>query len=149
MDQIKEVEIVFENSESIVIPKEKFKKLEFGEIKSLIFPGMVYEGNKCFTDTVIMEINYQDESELEYDLGNEGLLGGYVDNPLSNKVEDRPNILGRILNLNDITWIDLINQNGEVEKTICVPWDKSDDFRNNYMSVEKKNETIQITIKNR
>ena len=84
MKEASYIELVFENLESIIIPVEHLRKLECGPLTSKNKID-VYE-----TNSVHLQINYQDKSDLNYDAANdEEPLGMYLDNPTSNRVQDR------------------------------------------------------------
>jgi len=75
-------------------------------------------------------------------------LGMYVGNPMSNNVEDRPNILGRIIEHNDIVIIDTLNENQEHIKTVYVSWHEEDEHNNRLMSIKANSGLLTIEIKN-
>ncbi|WP_125563428.1 hypothetical protein [Salibacterium salarium] len=75
-----------------------------------------------------MIISYEEDDELNYDSDEcDEPLGMFLDNPTSNSVEDRPHVLGRILDFNDITHIDLMNAEKESLLYVSVPF-RDDSF---------------------
>jgi hypothetical protein len=140
----KYIEIGFENCESIVIPIDRIKELKYGNLEKL-----TDEDNTYKTDYVLLSISYNDESELKYNsLEQDEPLGMYVGNTTSNNVEDRQNVLGRILEHNDIVTIDTLNENQERIKTVYVPWHEEDEYSNRLMSVKANSGLLTIEIKN-
>ena len=145
----KYIEVVFENCESIVIPIDRIKELKYGNLEELTDERGFYEVNTYKTDYVLLSISYNDESELKYNsLEQDEPLGMYIGNPMSNNVEDRPNILGRITEHNDIVTIDTLNENQERIKTVYVPWHEEDEYNNRLMSVKANSGLLTIEIKN-
>ncbi|MGG3920449.1 hypothetical protein ABEV41_00615 [Geobacillus thermodenitrificans] len=144
----KYIEIGFENCESIVIPIDRIKELKYGNLEELTDERGFYEVNTYKTDYVLLSISYNDESELKYNsLEQDEPLGMYIGNPMSNNVEDRPNILGRITEHNDIVTIDTLNENQERIKTVYVPWHEEDEYNNRLMSVKANSGLLTIEIK--
>lgn len=144
----KYIKVVFENCESIVIPIDRVKELRYGNLEKLTDERGFYEDNTYETDYVLLSISYNDESELQYNsLEQDEPLGMYIGNPVSNNVEDRPNILGRIIEHNDIVTIDTLNENQERIKTVYVPWHEEDEYSNRLMSVKANSGLLTIEIK--
>lgn len=144
----KYIEIGFENCESIIIPIDKVKEFRYGNLEKLTDERGFYEDNTYQTDYVLLSISYDDESELQYNsLEQDEPLGMYVGNPMSNNVYDRPNILGRIMEHNDIVTIDTLNENQERIKTVYVPWHEEDEYNNRLMSVKANSGLLTIEIK--
>lgn len=145
----KYIEIVFENCESIILPLDRVETLEFGKLELISdFPSseddMYYESEKLF-----MSIKYINESCLLYDCRDyDEPLGMFIDNPTSNMVEERPNILGRILNINDIVCIEYLNDSLEVMKSIYVPWSDESEYNNVYMKTESDGNVLKVIINN-
>lgn len=138
----KYIEVVFENCESIVIPIDRVKELKYGNLEKLTDERGFYEDNTYQTDYVLLSISCNDESELKYNSLEQ-------DEPLiRNNVEDRPNILGRILEHNDIVTIDTLNENQECIKSVYVPWHEEDEYSNRLMSVKITSGLLMIEIKN-
>lgn len=138
----KYIEVVFENCESIIIPIDRIKELKYGNLKKLTDERGFYEDNTYETDYVLLSISYSDESELQYNSLEQ-------DEPLiRNNVHDRPNILGRIIEHNDIVTIDILNENQERIKTVYVPWHEEDEYSNRLMSVKANSGLLTIEIKN-
>lgn len=139
---------MFENIESIVVPYKKIKTLEVGTLTELNEPEGFFEKDTFETEFVVLEISYDSEDELNYDPLQYGdPLGMFTNNTTSNRVVDKPNILGRILNYNDLVSLELQGENEERIKTIYVPWCQKDQFDNRYMKAEKNNGTIRIEIR--
>lgn len=141
------ISIVFENCESIVIPIHRVKQMVFGNIT----PYKDYpfeEGNAFRSDHVIVDITYQNESDLTYNSAAcDEPLGMFINNPTSNLVEDRPNILGRIMNHNDITIIELLDSEQKHIRYIYVPWHSEDGYNNRYLTKEAKEGILHIEIR--
>lgn len=139
--EVKSVVVAFENLESIVIPAEIVDELYFDELK----PFMHYQ--KCINfnlrenmmyrcSYLRLSINYKDKSDLEYNSNDyEQPLGMFTNNPTSNRVVDRPNILGRLLEHNDIAAIHFLNEDDESILELYVPYDG-----------EMSNESMTATI---
>ncbi|MET3505505.1 hypothetical protein [Halalkalibacter oceani] len=144
--EVKYIELIFENCESIIIPVERILKFEYGDLKP--FTNDFYEENAYLAEGVELEVLYQEESDLVYNpFDYDEPLGMFVSNPMSNKVEDRPNILGRILNHSDIVCIDLLNEVESRIKLIYPPWSEEDDYNNTYEKIEIEEGKLKITIK--
>ncbi len=152
MKDVKYLEIAFENLESIVIPIEKVEKFEHGELKlyKRLMSDFNLDYNVYKTNSVHLRISYENESDLKYDLEDyDEPLGIFINNPTSNNVSDRPNILGRILNHNDIVDIHLLDENEEEIKNIYVPWGGESDYRNAFMKTNIENGVLEIHIEGR
>ncbi|MGG3987321.1 hypothetical protein [Bacillus smithii] len=149
MEDTKFIEIVFENIESIVIPIERVISMDFGKLEPVEdYP--LFGSFACRAEYVLLEISYKNESELQYNTSNyDEPLGMYAANPTNNYVEDRPNILGRILNHNDISVIELLNEDKQRIKNIYVPWNEEDEYSNRFMTTEVKNGILKIEIRER
>lgn len=119
MQGIETVSIVFENVESIDIPGSRFQTLSCTNLRE---KAQNHAGREVFEcDEILMDISYLDAAELNYEPSEEEYpLGMSTNNPVSNKVVDRPHILGRLLRFNDIAYIELCDKN-ENTKTIYVP----------------------------
>lgn len=143
---MKLLEIVFENLESIVIPTERIKEFSFGELEVVREP--FYENEDYRTDYICLKIFYNNEEELIYKPNFEDEpLGMFISNPTSNRVEDRPNILGRIINHNDIVCIEMLDENEKRIKNMYVPWSEKNEYCNEYMFCQKNNGVLEILIK--
>jgi len=146
MKSVNFLEIVFENCEGIIIPIDRIVEFKYGELTSLE-DELFSDGNYYSTSHLTLKISYHDESELNYnDMDYEEPLGMYVGNPLSKNVEDRPNILGRLLNHHDVVGVWLLDESEEPFKTIYAPWGE-DEYVNEYMSIKAENGLIEIEIK--
>lgn len=105
-------------------------------------------GNSYHSSFINLKISYKHHTELEYSpTENDHLLGAYINNPTSNKVEDRPNILGRLFNYHDIVYIQLLNADDKPLKNIYVPWHEEDQYNNRYMKIHKEEGSFTIEIK--
>jgi len=148
MNSIKFIEIGFENVESIVIPVERMK-VTYGP---LIVHSEVIEDFKLNypvyrTNLLQLEISFSDSNELTYDPQKEvEPLGMFINNPMSNNVVDRPHILGRILNYNDIVNIDMLDENEEVIECIYAPWGEEYEEINSYMTTHVANNLLTVHI---
>jgi len=141
------IELVFENIESIVIPIHRVKELEFGELE----PIKDDSGNlreKYRSEYLSLEVTYQDETELDYHHDQDNSpLGMFVGNPLSNNVEDRPDILGRILEHQDLVVIEFLDQNQKVIRSVYVPWHEEDEILNRYIQTKAENGLLKVEIR--
>jgi hypothetical protein len=143
MENLRMVEIVFENCESIEIPYTRFNNLTCENETKYDDP---LERNTYTCDEMTMEIKYNSSNDLEYSpLHEEYPLGMFIGNPVSNKVEDRPNVLGRLLHFNDIVNIELHDDNANT-KTVYAPWGE-DEYQNTCMKLEVLEDMISIKIK--
>lgn len=133
------IEIVFENVESIIIPASRILTLEYGQVK----PSKIqYEGNTFSMSQLELTIGLHDISEITYDVEHvENPLGMFTSNPDSNRTVDRSNIFGRILYYNDITWILEEDEQQKVINSYSVPW-SDNEFENQLMR------TYLVTIDN-
>ncbi|MED4883128.1 hypothetical protein [Bacillus smithii] len=148
MENTKFIEIVFENIESIVVPIERVISMEFGKLEP-VEDDPLFGLFACRAEYVLLEITYKNESELQYNTSDyDEPLGMYAANPTSNYVEDRPNILGRIL-YHDISVIELLNEDKQRIKNIYVPWNEEDEYSNRFMTTEAKNGILKIEIRER
>ena len=147
LENYKYIEVVFENCESIIIPTDRVGKMEFGELKP--FVDYPFDGLTAYNSEYLsLDISYKNESDLKYNPSEyEEPLGMFIGNPLSNNVEDRPNILGRLMNHNDLVMIELLDINQKHIKNIYVPWHEEDEYNNRYMKVHKEDDSLIIEIK--
>jgi hypothetical protein len=146
MENVKFLDVVFENCEDIIIPIDRIADFSYGELTLLT--GEMFEDGNCYkADYLSLKINYQDDSDLEYScLDYDEPLGMYVGNPVSNNVADRPNVLGRLMNHNDVVGVWMLDENEEVLKVIYAPWG-GDQYVNTCMSIKAENGLIEIEIK--
>lgn len=149
MEETKYIEIIFENVESIIVPIDRVKRMDFGKLK--YFKDYPFDNlNSYNSEYLILDLIYHDESELQYNsLDHDEPLGIFFGNPISNNVIDRPNILGRIINHNDIVCIELLDNNQNHIKIIYVPWHDEDEYDNRYMSKESSNGVLRIKIRSK
>lgn len=146
MNNVKYLDVTFENCESIVIPIDRVVEFTYGDVTQLT-SEMYSDGNYYSTDRMTLKIDYHDESELAYnDMDYDQPLEMFTRNPTSNNVEDRPNILGRLLNHQDIVGVWLLDEDEEVLKTIYAPWGE-EEYTNTYMTISAENGLIKIEIK--
>jgi hypothetical protein len=145
MFNVKHLRFVFKNFESIVVPINRISSFTYGDFWQLN-DGLCDED--CFeTNYINIKIIINDSSELNYDpLKYEYPLGMLINNPLSNNVEDRPNILGRLLNFKDLMYIDLLDENKKRKNVIYVPWG-NDEEQNDLMDVWVDKDILNIEIK--
>ncbi len=143
MKDIEFVEVGFENFESIIIPTDRIKTLEFGKTERREKSSYADNAPTYTSRYLTLEIIYRDKSELIYDFRTDG-------KPLeegNNSVQERPNILGRLLNFNDITDIRLLDENKKPIKGIYVPWIYVGDFDNGAMITDVSKDIISINIR--
>jgi len=147
MENYKFIEIAFENCESIIIPKEIISKFDFGELLNV--ENEFTKDSYLHSDKLELYITYSDESDLNYNpYDYEDPLGMFIGNPTSNKVQDRPNILGRILMCEDITSIYLLDENEKEIVNFYVPWGEEDYHEiNSLQKVTCENGIMKIQIK--
>ncbi|QPK89849.1 hypothetical protein IEN91_05270 [Bacillus velezensis] len=137
MQDMKYVELIFENCESMIIPIDRVAKLEFGSLRES------FQKDKYTTDYVSLDITYnKDEIFFFYHIREEPLGFGS-----SNNIEDRPNILGRILSYYDICVVNILNGNEEKIQSVYTPWDENDEYNNRYMKTKVEKGLLKITIK--
>jgi hypothetical protein len=145
MDEVKFLEVVFENVESVIIPTEKVKEFTYGELSPTLHEYL--DDTYYRTDRISLKIAYEDENELKYDPSPyDEPLGMFVGNPTSNRVTDRPNILGRLLLHTDIVAITTLDENEQKIKMIYVPWSDDSDYENSYMSTKAQEGLLEIVI---
>lgn len=147
-ENVKFLEIVFENCESIIISYERINKILIGELEKL--SGEIFEKehfNYYKTNYINLEISYKTEDELVYiEKDDDYPLGMFTNNPTSNNIIDRPNILGRVLMHNDITSIYLLDKNKKILNMTYVPWSKESEDFNMYMSLKNEDMLIKVEI---
>jgi hypothetical protein len=140
------IELVFENVESIILKPDRFLKLGFGPLVKNEDRHTKYD--QFFTDEVLMRISYEDASELAYSPAkSDNPLGGYTQNPDSNHVVDRPNILGRLLLYSDLTHIYYIDENENEISSVIVPWSEEDESQNEYMTVTTEPGYVEVRVR--
>lgn len=144
-NKVKYIEVVFENCESISIPFYRVKRLEFSPVTNL--DAEFFEGNSYLCDWLNLDISYEEEWELKYnDMAYDEPLGMYAGNPTSNSVEDRPNILGRLLNHEDVVFIELQDAERIRINSIYVPWSEENEYSNRYMTTEIEDKLIKLSF---
>lgn len=147
MENVRFIELVFENVESMLIPMERVQKLDFGELKVAPpdYHGSLRE-NAFVSDYTTLEITYQSDDELQYDHAQEAYpIGMFSNNPMSNNIADRPHILGRVLQHQDIVYIELCDEQEHVLQKVFVPW-SDHQYSNEFMHIEAKDGVIRIHI---
>ncbi|MFS0562549.1 hypothetical protein AB1K91_17625 [Terribacillus sp. 179-K 1B1 HS] len=153
--EVRFIEIVFENCESIEVPADRVSDLYFEGMTT----RMLYQSHLDFSigglltyrcEAIRLSIDYSNDSELSYDgYSEEYPLGMYEGIPVSNSVVNRPHVLGRITENYDITHVNFVDENKESILYLAVPF--KGDCTNELMSVEKDNglfgKKLVITIK--
>jgi hypothetical protein len=139
--EVKFIEIVFENCESIEVPADRVSDLYFAGVTA----SMLYQSHLDFNlggllnyqcEAIRLSIDYENDSELLYDgYSEEYPLSMYTGNPVSNSVVDRPHVLGRIIEYSDITHVNFVDGNKDSILYLAVPF--KGDYTNELMSVEK------------
>lgn len=144
--KIEYVELVFENSESIVLPRFLVKKLVVTGIRSNLFYQNTFvhfdlsESLWYTCKEARLTIAFEDMSNF----GTE-VLGMFVGNETVNNVWERPEVLGRVMIHNDISHIDFLDKNKKSMLYLAVPWGDHD-FINEYMRVvvDEKSKELHI-----
>ena len=146
MDRVCSLELVFENLESIIVPIEMVSKFEYGKLSE---QQSEYLKNAYISEGTEIHITYKNDSDLVYNPDRESaeVLGTYIDNQVINHVKDRPNVLGRVLNYQDLVYLDLLDENEHKIKSIYVPWHEKDEENNRFQFVEAANGVLMIVIK--
>ncbi|MDG5472436.1 hypothetical protein P6709_11835 [Jeotgalibacillus sp. ET6] len=140
------VEIVFENLESIILKADRFEKLSFDSLQKGENSREHYD--VFYADDVHFQISTKDESELNYNSEEQPEpLGMYTANPVSNRVHDRPEILGRLLNFHDITSLDFLDDEENMLSSVRVPWSENDEMVNEYMKVRIEQGYVDVRIR--
>ncbi|MGV4321175.1 hypothetical protein [Bacillus mojavensis] len=138
MEDMKYIELVFENCESLIIPIDRVSNLEFGSLRKS------FRKNKYTTDYVSLDITYNSKDEIFF-------FDHFIEEPLgfgsSNNIEDRPNILGRILSYYDICIVNILNDDKEEIQSVYTPWDENDENNNRYMKTKVEERLLKIIIK--
>ena len=130
-NNIKYIDLVFENCESIRLYPDMFKYLVINDIaKNKKINCFQYENGECW-----------DNSSCSY-FAITILPEGY------NKKMDWVNQLlkERLKNNNDVTSICLTYNNGK-EEDIYVPWNENNDYINEYQKTQFESDSINIEIK--
>lgn len=148
------LEIVFDNCETIIIPKERVLKLDFGEFKEINMLPTNTDNKYWVCEHLFLDIKFCNKLDLEYNpLDYDEPVGMYKDSELSNKVVDRPNILGRILLFKDIAGIRLIKDEDDNDNTISQDYiyppssNVEPYLPNEFMKSEIKDNVLSISIK--
>lgn len=148
--KIEYVELVFENSESIVLPRFLVKELIVTGIRLNLFYQSTFihfdlsESLYYTCEEARLTIGFDDVSNLDYE-GDVEVLGMFVGNETVNNVWERPEILGRVTAHNDISHIDLLDKNEKSVLYLGVPWGDHD-FINDCMKVivDEKSKELHI-----
>ena len=151
---VKFIEIVFENCESIQIPIERFEYINLRGIKQYLIHRSRKElqlpnSLRYECEYASFGISYKDDSELEYSYkDSEEPLGMFVGNPTSNKVADRPNILGRIIEHSDISHLGFLDENENQIIYLFVPFEGEN--TNDLMEFEttqfREKKTLRVSL---
>ncbi|GAA0347815.1 hypothetical protein GCM10008931_43880 [Oceanobacillus oncorhynchi subsp. oncorhynchi] len=121
------IEFLFENVESVIVPRSKIRNYQLGEIREFDVDYSAY----LMTDYFSSEINYDDFSELSYDESEDLLeLVSFEGDPLNNNVEDKPHLLGSLIKRNDIVAINFLGNNGRFIETVFLPAGEPMHFKN-------------------
>lgn len=140
------IEIVFENIESIIVPHSRVIAIDYSPLAKL--KNASFEENSWKAEWLSMKIIYHDESELKYDPNQfDEPLGMYVQNNMSNRIADRPYILGRLMCYHDIVNLEFLNDQAGIIQTVYVPWDDAKYEENGYMRTEAKSGVLTIDIR--
>ena len=144
MSEVHSFELVFENVESIVVPADRIVKSEHGNLTKIDIEDDAYR-----SDHIELHIKYENESDLLYKPDREAfeVLGMFVGNTVSNRVDERPNVLGRLLNYHDLVDIQLYDAEDNRLKVIYVPWHEEDQYINRLQTVTSENGVLKISIK--
>ena len=144
MSKVHYYELVFENVESIIIPAEHILKFEHGNLTKVDIEDDAYR-----SDHIELHIKYENESDLVYKPDREAfeVLGMFVGNTVSNRVDERPNVLGRLLNYHDLVDIQLYDAEDNRLKIIYVPWEEEYESINKLQTVTAENGVLKISIK--
>lgn len=148
--EVKYIEIVFENLESIVLGIGRIDNLCMTGIQAYLFHQnhltLNLENTISYSCSYVsFDIAYNNKNDLEYKPADGEVLGMYVGNETENNVEKRQEVLGRILQHNDISQIDFLD--GELEEivSIAVPWGE-DEYTNELMEYKVNKEKKIITL---
>lgn len=142
-NDVKYIGFLFENLESIDIPINKFRGITIGEIREFVIESDTY----FISNYLSTEINYNDFSELSYiESEEEHPLGMFVGNPVSNNVDDRPHILGALIQRNDFAALELLDENRYAVKTIYLPDTENETFKNTSVRSVVDEGFIRVTV---
>ncbi|MGD7045682.1 hypothetical protein [Jeotgalibacillus proteolyticus] len=140
------IEVVFENLESIILKADRFQKLTFDSLRKVENSREHYDVFNA--DVVHFQISTKDESKLNYNSEEQPEpLGMYTANPVSNRVHDRPEILGRLLNFHDITSLDFLDDQENMLSSVRVPWSEKDEMVNEYMEVQIEPGYVDVKVR--
>lgn len=144
-ENIHSIEFVFENLESIIVPLDKIISIKTEDLIKV--DGEIFGDSAFRTNYFECHIKYEDESELEYSNNDyPDALGMYIGNPTSNRVKDRPNILGRLIEHNDLCCVELLEKDETIDRSIYIPWGE-EDYSNNLLHVYPGSGILTIVAK--
>ncbi|WP_368900758.1 hypothetical protein [Oceanobacillus oncorhynchi] len=117
-DEFEYIEFLFENAESVIIPRSKIRNYKLGEIREFDVDYSTY----LMTDYFSSEINYDDFSELSYDESEDLLaLSIFETDLLKNNVEDKPYLLGSLIKRDDTVAVNFLKDGGKLIETVFLP----------------------------
>lgn len=140
---MRNIELVFENLEYIIIPKERINKINIEPIEETYILDSKQTHLK--TKGLEIEIKFNDKSELIYTYDRDEAPLGMSEN----NVSKRPSVLGRIFNYKDITHITLLDDDFKELQYVSVPWEEIIEDENELMDVKIEDNLIKLTIKER
>ena len=131
------IELLFENCEFCVIPKDQIRLLHLEQFNQSInyseWNGL-HKFNNCSLET--LQIN------KEYLLNNHSFMAN------EDHINDKETLLDRISKYNDIVSISVywIMNNVEYEKQYYLPWNDESDYENKYQKVNIDEEVVTISV---
>ncbi len=142
-NEVKYIGFLFENLESIDVPIGKFHGLTIGQIKDFAIEDDTY----FMTDYLSAEINYNEFSELRYiEAEEEYLLGMFAGNPVSNCVDDRPHILGALIQRDDLVAVEFLDHEKEIIKSIYTPDTEDEAYKNTSVRSVVEEGFVRVTV---
>lgn len=142
-DKFEYIEFLFENAESVIIPRSKIRNYKLGEIREFDVDYSTY----LMTDYFSSGINYDNFSELSY-VESEDLLALSIfeTDLLKNNVEDKPYLLGSLIKRDDIVAVNFLKDGGKLIKTVFLPYGESINFKNSSVKSVVDEEYIKVTV---
>lgn len=131
------IELIFENCEFCIIPKDQIRLLHLEQFNQSInyseWNGL-HKFNKCSLE--ILQIN------KEYLLNNHAFIAN------EEHINDKETLLDRISNYNDIVSINIywVIYDVEYKKQYYLPWDDKDEYKNKYQKVDIEEEIVTISV---